>query len=87
MNFKTFAGYAVGIFIGLGFLVGGWLLFLNGIGRPGVFIVRGTQVAGGNLQIWGGIISILMGLAVLSAIVTVAIRQWEGSEDEFSAND
>jgi hypothetical protein len=87
MNFKRLADYSVGILIGLGFLVGGALLFLYGLGLSKTLAYYGPIGYGGNLPMWGGIFSMLFGLAALSGIVVVALRRWEGDDDELAAND
>jgi hypothetical protein len=87
LNFKRLADYTLGILIGLGFLVGGALLFLYGLRQPKSLLYRGPVGYGGNLPMWGGIISMLFGLAALSGIAVVAFRRWEGNDDEVAAND
>jgi hypothetical protein len=73
-------GAIVGLVIGAVLLVAGALLFMSGIGQPGIVVPFGHH--GGNLPLWGGVILMGAGLVTIGGIVNVVIRNWEGGTEE-----
>jgi hypothetical protein len=76
-------GAIAGLVIGALLLVGGALLFVSGIGQPGIVPVRTARyVVGGNVPLWFGIILMGAGLVTIGGILSVAMRDWEGASEQ-----
>jgi hypothetical protein len=80
---RELKGAIAGLVIGAVLLIGGGLLFVSGIGQPGIAPVgTGRNIVGGNLPLWIGIVLMGAGLVTIGGILTVAVRDWEGAGEE-----
>jgi hypothetical protein len=80
---RAIVPFAFGLLLGSGLLVEGVLVFLSGIGQPGVGpFLTARGVVGGNLPLVVGLLLMIAGLAVLSGIISFEVRKWTGADDQ-----